>query len=87
MSSQLTLMHVIFCSFNNIDEGISFFNIFVYSCTEGDVRLVGGAHKFHGTVEICLDHFWCLVSQDDWDNLDAIVFWREFGGYNNSSGK
>ena len=52
--------------------------------TKGAVCHVGGAHKFQGTVEICLDHSWCLVAQDDWDNLDAIVVCRELGGYNNS---
>ena len=53
-------------------------------CTEGDVHLVGGAHKYQGTVEICLDHSWCLVAQQDWDNVDAIVVCRELGGYNTS---
>ena len=53
-------------------------------CTGGDVRLVGGAHKFQGTVEICLDGSWCLVSQHGWDNRDARIVCRELGGYNPS---
>ena len=56
-------------------------NLFL-DCTEGDVRLVGGAHKFQGTVEICLDSSWCLVSQHGWDNREAKTVCRELGGYN-----
>ena len=58
-------------------------NLFI-DCSEGDVRLVGGAHKFQGTVEICLDGSWCLVSQHGWDNRDARIVCRELGGYNPS---
>ena len=70
---------------------IKYFQFFVLiwlklfiDCTEGDVRLVGGAHKFQGTVEICLDSSWCLVSQHGWDNRDARTVCRELGGYNPS---
>ena len=55
----------------------STFAVIVHSCTEGDVHLVGGAHKFQETVEICLDSSWCLVSQHSWDNRDARIVCRE----------
>ena len=51
-------------------------------CTEGDVRLVGGAHNFQGTVQICLDNVWCLVAQQGWDDNDARVVCRQLKGYN-----
>lgn len=51
-------------------------------CTEGDIRLMGGSHPFEGTVEICLDKSWGLVSQHGWDDADAIIVCKQIGGYN-----
>ena len=48
------------------------------------MRLVGGAHDFQGTVQICLDSVWCLVAQHGWDDNDARVVCKQLKGYNPS---
>ena len=46
-------------------------------CTEGEVRLVGGANSTEGRVEICLDDEWGTVCDQMWDNTDARVVCRQ----------
>ena len=47
------------------------------------MRLVGGAHNFQGTVQVCLDSgVWCLVAQNGWDNNDARIVCKQLKGYN-----
>ena len=42
-------------------------------CTEGEVRLVGGANNNEGRVEICLSNEWGTVCDQMWDTTDASV--------------
>ena len=46
-------------------------------CTEGAVRLVGGSDNNEGTIEICLDNLWGLITDAGWDNKDAMVICRQ----------
>ncbi|XP_019848942.1 PREDICTED: deleted in malignant brain tumors 1 protein-like [Amphimedon queenslandica] len=46
-------------------------------CTEGAVRLVGGSVNNEGTVEICHDKLWGLITDAGWDNKDAMVICRQ----------
>ena len=53
-------------------------NLILYiGCTEGEVRLVGGANYTEGRVEICLNDEWGTVCDQMWDNTDAGVVCRQ----------
>lgn len=46
-------------------------------CEDGDVRLVGGQNSHEGTVEICFNSIWGMVSDLNWGNSDALVVCRQ----------
>ena len=48
-------------------------------CTEGEVRLAGGANSTEGRVEICLNDEWGTVCDQMWDNTDAGIVCRQLG--------
>ena len=48
-------------------------------CTDGDVRLRGGATPSMGRVEICLDNNWGGLCDNGWDANDAFVVCRQLG--------
>ena len=48
-------------------------------CQSGDVRLVEGDNEGEGTVEICNDHIWGLISDAGWNDIDAEVVCRQLG--------
>ena len=51
----------------------------VLDCENGDVKLVGGSSNNEGTVQVCFDHLWGLISESGWNQKDAEVVCRELG--------
>ena len=43
------------------------------------MRLVGGGFANEGTVEVCMDHMWGLVSDAGWNASHAKVVCRQLG--------
>ena len=48
-------------------------------CTNGDIRLQGGTHKYEGRVEICNNNTWGTACDDSWSTSDARVVCRQLG--------
>ena len=44
---------------------------------EGAVHLIGGSDNNEGTVEICHDNLWGLITDAGWDDKDAMVICRQ----------
>ena len=48
-------------------------------CNDGEVHLVGGNGDYEGTVEICFNNLWGLISESGWSTTDAEVICRQLG--------
>ena len=48
-------------------------------CSDGSIRLRGGAVAYQGTVEICVEGTWGTVCDRSWDGSDATVVCRQLG--------
>ena len=48
-------------------------------CEDGDVSLVGGDNTTYGTVLVCIDKIWGLISDGEWDINDATVVCKQLG--------
>ncbi len=48
-------------------------------CTDGDVRLVGGANDSEGNVEVCVNGAWGSVCGLTWSENEAIVVCEQLG--------
>ena len=51
-------------------------------CEDDDVRLVGGPVASKGTVQICRNDIWGLISENGWDDRDAKVVCRQLFNVN-----
>ncbi len=67
------------------DELINGIHVLLYTdpvlgnCTNGEVRLAGGATSLEGRVEICYDNQWGTVCDDSWGTDDANVVCGQLG--------
>ena len=67
-----------FCAMcTNVNLALSL--LLVSDCSDGDVRVVGGAREMEGRVEVCLNHSYLSVCDDFWDQLEASVVCRQLG--------
>ena len=55
------------------------FFLLLANCTDGEVRLVGGANQTEGRVEICSNNEWGTICDDQWGTEDAQVICRQLG--------
>ena len=49
------------------------------TCSEGDIRLVGGVDDTKGRVEICHNNEWETVCDDSWSESDGMVACHQLG--------
>ena len=49
------------------------------SCTNYDLRLVGGEVSNEGRVEMCYGNVWGSLCDDSWDTYNAQVVCRQLG--------
>lgn len=66
-----------------IDSNTLSFKVVQYfvcvGCEEGDVKLVGGDGVSYGTVLVCIDEIWGVITDNGWDDNDAIVVCEQLG--------
>jgi deleted-in-malignant-brain-tumors protein 1 len=56
------------------------------TCSDYDIRLVGGNKSLEGTVEVCNNNAWGLVSDSGWGNEEALVVCKQLGYVNQDVG-
>ena len=49
----------------------------ITDCVEGEARLIGGETDSEGTIEVCLNSVWGLITDAGWDQNDAHVVCRQ----------
>ena len=49
------------------------------NCTDGTLRLVGGAHPAEGRIEICINNAWGTVCDEQFTTEEALVACRQLG--------
>ena len=52
-------------------------NKYFSGCTDGEVHLIGGSSETEGTVEVCHNKTWGMVSGLGWGEEDARVTCRQ----------
>ena len=48
-------------------------------CEDGDIQLVGGSSETEGTIQVCFNNQWGLISDSGWNEKNAQVVCRELG--------
>ena len=51
----------------------------VSECRRKELRLVGGAMRSEGTVQMCVSHNWSAVCDHSWGSMAASVVCRQLG--------
>ena len=53
----------------------------IETCTDGDIRLIGGGGDYEGRVEVCLNGEYGTVCDDGFDTYDSDVVCAQLGHY------
>ena len=56
------------------------------NCTNGALRLVGGANEAEGRVEICINDAWGTVCDNGFTKEEALVVCRQLGRLQTNGG-
>ena len=48
-------------------------------CSDGQIRLVGGSNDAEGTIEICFDSLWGVISATTWTDANTQVTCKQLG--------
>ena len=51
----------------------------ITGCSDGAVRVMGGANPLEGRIEICQSNEYGTVCDDFWDELEAKVVCKQLG--------
>ena len=54
-------------------------SLYSTACLNGEVKLIGGKYSNEGTVLVCYNNLWGLISDTAWSNGDARVVCRSLG--------
>ena len=49
------------------------------TCSDGDLKLVGGDSEREGRLEVCFDQRWGTINADGWTETDTQVACRQLG--------
>ena len=62
------------------------FSSIIIGCTEGEIRLTGGASYNEGRVETCLNGEWGTICDQMWNTTEAGVVCRQLQFASHSNG-
>ena len=48
-------------------------------CSDGQIRLVGGSNDAEGTIEICFNSLWGVISATTWTDANTQVTCKQLG--------
>ena len=49
------------------------------TCSDGDLKLVGGASETEGRLEVCFNRRWGTIDGDGWTHTDTQVACKQLG--------
>ena len=55
------------------------YNFIHVDCEDGDIKLTGGSSEAEGTIQVCFDNQWGLISDSEWSQNSTQVVCRELG--------
>ena len=55
------------------------YTVIATTCSNGEIRLVGGSIAREGQVEVCVSGRWGTVCDDLWSSADARIVCRQMG--------
>ena len=75
------IFQLLFIAANYIMHFYTAISTLYTNCTDGELRLVGGADASEGRVEVCINNAWGSICSQLFDDIDAGVVCQELGGF------